>query len=288
MVSKFRRMRHKIMRTKVRAPLIWLRHRGLDASDVFLASYPRSGNTWTRFLLTEVLAKESASFDNINLVIPEMGIQSKAVLELPSGGRLIKTHEPYRKEYKRAVYLVRDFRDVVLSQFSRERELGLYQTEFGEYVAAYLEGRLSGFGAWQEHLPTWLDSPLARNGNLLIIKFEEMRKNPEPAIAKIVDFLGVPVSLERIREAIANNSVERMRIKENAAKTLPKSTGEEGRFVRKGSVAGWRDKFTEEQLRLVDREAGEVLVRMGYPLAFPPEGGVGEFATTLAERRTGS
>jgi hypothetical protein len=267
------------MRTKVRAPLIWLRHRGLDDSDVFLASYPRSGNTWTRFLLTEVLAKESASFDNINFVIPEMGIQARAMMELPNGGRLIKTHEPYRKEYKRAVYLIRDFRDVVLSQYAREKELGLYRTDLGEYVAAYLEGRMSGFGAWQEHIPSWLDSPLARNGDLLLIKFEDMRKNPEPAIAKIVEFLGVPVDLAKIREAIADNSVERMQQKEKASKTLVKSKGEEGRFVRKGAVAGWRDKFSEEQLRLVDREAGAVLQRLGYPLAFPPEVNVGEFAT---------
>jgi Sulfotransferase domain len=271
------------MRTKVRAPLIWLRHRGLDSNDVFLAPYPRSGNTWTRFLLTEILAAESASFDNINLVIPEMGIHARAKVQLPGGGRLIKTHEPYRKEYKRAIYLVRDFRDVMLSQYSRERELGLYNTEFDEYVAAYLDGRLSGFGAWQEHLPTWLDSPLARSGNMLLIKFEDMRKDAPAAIAQMVDFLGLPVDASSIREAIAENSVDRMRAKENAAVNLPKSKGEEGRFVRKGAIASWREKFTEFQLRLVDQRAGEVLVRMGYPLAFPQE--AQEFA--VAER-TGS
>ncbi|HKS75491.1 MAG TPA: sulfotransferase domain-containing protein [Terriglobales bacterium] len=269
MVSRSRRLRHKIMRTSVRVPLIWLRHRGLDSHDVFLASYPRSGNTWTRFLLTEILSRESASFDNINQVIPEMGIHARAKVELPNGGRLIKTHEPYRKEYKRAVYLVRDFRDVMLSQYAREKELGLYNTNFDEYVEAYLDGRLSGFGAWQAHLPSWLDSPLARNGNLLLIRFEEMRKNPEPSISRIVEFLGLPVNPAQIRAAIANNSVERMRDKENAAQKLMKSAGEEGRFVRKGAVAGWRERFTEEQLRLVDERAGNVLVRMGYPLAFP-------------------
>lgn len=284
MVSRSRRLRHKIMRTQLRAPLIWLRHRGLDRHDVFLASYPRSGNTWTRFLLTEILSEESASFDNINRVIPEMGIHVRAKVQLPNGGRLIKTHEPYRKEYKRAVYLVRDFRDVVLSQYARERELGLYNTNFDEYVDAYLDGRLSGFGAWQQHLPSWLDSPLAHNGNLLVIKFEEMRKNPEPSISRIVDFLGLPADSNRVRTAIANNSVERMRAKENAARTLPKSTGEEGRFVRKGAVAGWRERFTEQQLRLVDERAGEVLLRTGYPLAFPAE----ELTALTAERRTGS
>lgn len=284
MVSRSRRLRHKIMRTRVRAPLIWLRHRGLDGDDVFLASYPRSGNTWTRFLLTEILSEESASFDNINQVIPEMGIHARAKVQLPNGGRLIKTHEPYRKEYQRAIYLVRDFRDVVLSQHARERELGLYQTEFGEYVEAYLEGRLSGFGAWQDHLPSWLDSPLARSGNLLVINFEEMRKNPEPSITRMAGFLGLAVDANRIRAAIANNSVERMRAKENAAQKLTKSSGEEGRFVRKGAVAGWRERFTEEQLRLVDRQAGEVLLRAGYPLAFPAE----ELAEVADEQRTAS
>jgi hypothetical protein len=271
----FRRIRHRVMRTGVRAPLIWLRHRGLDASDVFLASYPRSGNTWTRFLLAEILAAETATFDNVNRAIPEMGIHVRARMFLPGGGRLIKTHEPYRSEYKRAVYLVRDIRDVALSQYSRERELGLHRVELDEYLPRFLQGRLSGFGAWQNHLPSWLDSPLASNGHLLLIKFEDMRRDPDSTISRIVHFLGFAVESAQIRKAIENNSVERMRQKENAAQTLPKSSREEGRFVRKGAIAGWREKMTERQLKLVDDYAGEVLVRMGYPLAFPDEVGVG-------------
>jgi hypothetical protein len=282
MISNFRRLRHRVMRTKVRAPLIWLRHCGLDANDVFLASYPRSGNTWTRFLLTEILAKESASFDNVNLAIPEMGIHARAQLTLPNGGRLIKTHEPYRSEYKRAVYLVRDFRDVVLSQFSRERELGMHRMSLDEYLPLFLEGRLSGFGSWQHHLPSWLDGPLAKTGDMLVIRFEEMRRDPQPCITPIVEFLGYEPRTEIIRAAIENNSVERMRAKENAAQKLHKSTGEEGRFVRKGSIAGWRAKMTESQLQLIDQHAGEVLVRLGYPLAFP--GDAANAARAVAER----
>jgi hypothetical protein len=57
-----------------------------------LASYPRSGNTWLRFVLADVLA-ESSSFDNIQGLIPEIGIHGGARSLLPNGGRLIKTHE---------------------------------------------------------------------------------------------------------------------------------------------------------------------------------------------------
>lgn len=269
MITTFRRFRYRVMRTNVRAPLIWLRHRGIDATDTLLASYPRSGNTWVRFLLTELLSKQNASFDNINRAIPEMGIHGRAKLTLPNGGRLIKTHEPYRPEYKRAVYLVRDFRDVVLSQFSRERELRMHDMDLDEYLPLFLQGRLSGFGSWQQHLPSWLASPLAGTDDILVVRFEELRRDPQPCIMHILTFLGYKAQEGAVQAAIENNSVERMRAKENAAQNMHKATGADGRFVRKGSIAGWREKMTESQLRLVDLYAGEVLVRMGYPLAFP-------------------
>ena len=107
-----KRFRHKAARTRLRVPLIWFRNRGLDANDVFIASYPRGGSTWTRFVLYELLSGESSSFDNVNRGIPEIGIHWHAKPLLPGEGRLIKTHEPYRSEYRRAIYLVRDMREL--------------------------------------------------------------------------------------------------------------------------------------------------------------------------------
>ncbi|HUI42249.1 MAG TPA: sulfotransferase domain-containing protein [Terriglobia bacterium] len=264
----FKRFRHKAARTKFRVPLIWFRNRGLDANDVFLASYPRSGSTWTRFVLYEILAGEPSSFDNVNRGIPENGIQWGAKLLLPGEGRLIKTHEPYRREYGRAVYLVRDMRDVIFSQYSREKELGILYDDFDSYLTKFLQGRISGFGAWQEHLRSWLDSPLGARGDLLVLRFEELRKNMESAVNQILDFVGVEAEPEVVRLAIANNTLERMRQKETQSATLHQArNGEEGRFVRKGAVGGWREKLTDEQLRLIDTQAADTFRRMGYPLA---------------------
>ena len=264
----FKRFRHKAARTKFRVPLIWLRNRGLDPNDVFLASYPRSGSTWTRFVLYEILAGEPSSFDNVNRGIPENGIQWGARPLLPGEGRLIKTHEPYRKEYGRAVYLVRDMRDVIFSQYSREKELGILYDDFDGYLAKFLQGRISGFGAWQEHIRCWLDSPLAARGDMLVLKFEDMRKDMESAIHRMLDFFGIEAEPEVVRSAIANNTLDRMREKETQSTTLHQARGgEEGRFVRKGSVGGWREKFTDEQLRLIDTYAEGAFRRMGYPLA---------------------
>lgn len=266
MLSQYRRIRHKASRTLLRAPVIWLRHRGLDANDVFVASYPRSGNTWLRFLLTRILTGQSAGFDNVNQVIAEIGIHHNARMLLPGAGRLIKTHELYRPCYKRAIYLVRDVRDVLLSQYSREKELGLvWWTDFDGYISDFLQGTVNGFGPWQEHLPCWLDSPLARRGDMLVVPFEQMRRNTQEKLEQVLDFLGFQVHPEIIAEAIADNSLERMRAREKKAQKLHQTDSEEGRFVRKGAVMGWREKLTEPQLELIEKYAGETMARAGYP-----------------------
>jgi hypothetical protein len=265
-ISTYRKIRHKASKTLMRAPIIWLRGRGIDRNDVMVASYPRSGNTWLRFMLTRILTGKSAGFDNVNNVIAEVGIHKDALPLLPGEGRLIKTHELYRPAYKRAIYLVRDARDSLLSQYSREKELGLvWWADFDGYIEAFLKGTINGFGSWQEHVPNWLDSPLAQRGDILVVRFEQMRKNPQDKLEVILDYLGFQVDPQLIAEAIADNTLERMRERENKAQKLHQSKREEGRFVRQGAIMGWREKFTQPQLEMIEHYAGETLARMGYP-----------------------
>jgi hypothetical protein len=268
-MSALRRARYRASKTRLRVPLIWLRHRGLDSSDVFLASYPRSGNTWLRFQLAEILAGRGHGFENINRVAPELGRQGRALPLLPGEGRLIKTHESYRREYKKAVYLVRDVRDVALSKYTRDHGLGVSNywgaTEFDKYLLLFLQGKVAGFGPWQDHVHAWLDSPLAESANLLVVKYEDLRQDTDAMLQKIVEFLGADVSPTVIRDAVRNNSLEKMRAKEDTAH-LPWSNREEGRYICHGSVAGWRAKLTDAQLQCIHQYAGSALERIGYPV----------------------
>jgi len=266
MTSTYRKIRHKASRTILRAPIVWLRNRGLDANDVFIASYPKSGNTWLRFLLAQVLSGKPATFDTINSLIPEIGIHHYAAKLLPGTGRLIKTHELYTPCYKRAIYLIRDVRDALLSQYAREKELGLvWWGGLDAYIPRFLNGSINNFGSWHEHIPNWLDSPLAQRGDLLVVQFEEMRRNPQPNLERLVDFLGYQVSPEALAQAIAANTVARLRARENDTQRIHRSTSEEGRYVRQGAVMGWRGKLTEPQLELIEKYAGKTMARMGYP-----------------------
>jgi hypothetical protein len=261
------------MRTRLNVPLNWLRHRGLDPSDVFLASYPRSGQHWTRFQLFEILTHQPADFDGLDNTIPKIGEHSKAPAILPAGRRLIQTHEPWRKEYKRAILLVRDCRDIVLSEYAWGQSLDLNKhfdiIDFDGFLLSWLQARLQRMGSWQNHVHAWLDSPALKSGNVLMIKFEDMRKNPESALVSMLEFLDVAVDLNVVRAAISNNSIEKMRAKEDNSrkydpKRLGRKPGEEYRFVRQGSIGGWRERLTNPQVNLIEQYAGTALARLGY------------------------
>lgn len=61
--------------------------------DVFLCSYPKSGNTWAKFLIANLLWKEeSITFANIEQKIPAIYYAERKLLKVPRP-RILKSHE---------------------------------------------------------------------------------------------------------------------------------------------------------------------------------------------------
>lgn len=214
-------------------------------------------------MLLELLTGYSSYFRNVNQLLPAVGDHMKAVPLLPEGGRLIKTHEPYRKEYKKAVYLLRDPRDVALSEHAYEKGLGRLDQGFDDFLRLFLAGQVNGYGSWQGHVNSWLDADLAGRVELLIIGFEQLRQRPEETLRKILEFIGFRIDLPSLTKAIANNSLAKMKAKEDSSPQMPKGGD---RFVRSGAVGGWVGKLTPAQVELVEKDAGDTMVRVGYSL----------------------
>jgi Sulfotransferase domain len=277
-MSLYRRLRTRAARAGFHRPVAWLRNLGLEDSDVMLASHGRSGSTLLRFVLAEILSGVPSSFDTIQGIIPEVGLQVDTLPTLPNHGRLIKTHEPYCGQYKRAIYMVRDVRDVILSSFARESAVGCVNNDLDDFTRLFMQGKISHWGSWQSHVESWANSALARNGDLLLLRFEDLRRDVEGFVRVCLQFLGRPAESSVILSAIQNNSLQKMRTKEQQSQRMMKIPGD-GCQVNSGTVERWRTAMSEKQLRIVDDYAADVLERFGYSR------GIGEECATRAPAR---
>jgi hypothetical protein len=264
--SAYRKLRRKFAKTRLRAPLVWLHHRHLSPTDVFVASYPKSGTTWTRFVLFEILSGLPAGFKTTNQLMTGIGQHTKGLRLLPGGGRLIGTHEQYRKDYGRAIYVVRDARDVLLSEFAFLKALDYFRGDLDEFISTFVFtcGSAYGYGPWQRHVSSWLDSPIAATENLLVVRYEDLRQDPVHCFTRMAEFLRLDVAREKIELAVENNSLQKMREKERKE---PVRASIRGRFVRNGTVRGWVSQLSPAQVRLIEEHTGSALLRLGYTLS---------------------
>jgi hypothetical protein len=251
----------------LRAPVVRLRHRGLTPNDALLASYPRSGTTWLRFLLFETLTREPSAFGRVRTAVPSLGAQRGARPVLAGGGRLVQTHEPYCDADRRVVYVVRDARSVLVSEYKWQRFAGFYAGSFERFFLEFLDGRTNPWGSWAGHVAYWRNSPAARNGHLQLVRYEDLRRDTHAVFSGVLDFLGVERDPDEVARAIAANSLEGMRAKEDESRRRRGSTQRgDMRFINTGSVKGWQDALTAEQLETLERRLGETMRSLGYDL----------------------
>jgi Sulfotransferase domain len=253
------------LRRALRPVIRTVRYAGLREDDVLFGSYPKSGSTWLRFMLVDLLTGRDPEWATVGDLFPFVG-GHRRLSPLLRGGRAVYTHDQATGPVTRGVYLVRDGRDVALSEY-RWFVRGGYEQPFDDYLDDFIDGRSYLFGSWTSHVLYWLDSGLARSGRLHVVKFEDMRTDAWSVLKGIVDFLGLDhVAPREIDRVVRDASLEQMRAKEDRApeSVLP-SWGD--RFVGKGSVGGWKTRLEPQQSARLEAAMRPALVRLGYPVA---------------------
>jgi estrone sulfotransferase len=240
------------------------RYRGLDERDALIAAYPKSGSTWLRFILTELVTGDDPEWRVVNETIPYVGGHRRAPRALPDGGRLLLTHDRASGQCRRGVYLARDVRDVAMSSF-RWAVRGGEEVELQTFLDRFVAGRINPFGSWTAHVRYWLGSDVARRGDLHVVRYEDLRHDPVASVRDVVDHLGIDRSNEEIARSIEHNELNRMRAKERRAPAVEvKARASAEPFVGQGSLGSWRSKLSSEDVALIDRSAHEELDRLGY------------------------
>jgi len=242
--------------------------------DTMIVSYPRSGNTWTRFLIANLLHPEQEiSFVNIERLIPDTSsISSRALKRIPRP-RLIKSHEYFDHRYPRVIYIVRDPRDVAFSFYNFQRKSRQIDDNcpLESYVDDFVSGRLNSasWGTWAENVASWV-STRSQSPKFFLLRFEDMIENPTRELRRVASFLALTQTDAVLERAIRNCSAQRMREMEKQQNDQWRATRDKRKdipFVGAAKAGGWRSSLPEAAVLRIENAWGTLMTSLGYTLS---------------------
>jgi hypothetical protein len=240
--------------------------------DVFLVSYPKSGNTWTRFLIANlVFPDRHPDFSNINELIPDPEALPKRDLDRVPRPRYIKSHQYFDPRYQKIIYIVRDPRDVVLSEYHFDIKRRAIAEDFPmeKFVTRFVRGDVNHpHGTWGENVATWFYTR-QNDPRFLLVTYEGLQSQAMREMARIADFLGIKADKDRLAFAIEQSSADRMRELEKKQAHLWSSTREtrsDKPFVRAAKSGGWRAELPESSVAEIESAWGGLMRSIGYEL----------------------
>jgi len=244
--------------------------------DTFIVSYPRSGNTWTRFLVANLLHPgEVVTFANIERLVPDCEAKSSRYLRSIPRPRVIKSHEYFDHRYPRVIYVVRDPRDVALSYYDFERKYRHIPDSypFENYITDFVRGRLSSrdWGTWGENVGSWISTRMGQE-SFLLLRYEDMLEDPALAVNRIAAFVGIQPDEARIRSVLERSSAQRMRQLERGQSNQWVSTRGKRTdipFIRTAVSGNWRSKLAPDLIAEIESAWGTLMSTLGYELVSP-------------------
>lgn len=233
---------------------------------VFLVSYPRSGNTWMRFFVGNLLDPEdSTTFANVEDRLPAIEHITERKLSQTPAPRFLKSHEPFDCRYGRVIYVVRDPRDVAVSYYHYLIKVRRIDEDYPmkKYVDSLVSGDFGGYGTWREHVGSW---PGARHGSekFLLLRYEDLLAHPVEELRKVAHFLSVEADEDWLRKAVELSSADRMRGLEKSQDWKPSERSREDKpFVRSAGSGDWKTTLPETSARLIEEKWGGLMRELG-------------------------
>jgi hypothetical protein len=256
----------------------WLRgrkeYREVRKADFIIISPPKCGRTWVRVLLSRFLqvkyglgTKNLLGFDNYHRLCPDIP-------------KIRFTHDKYISDYtrdtktkrafyeKKVVFLVRDPRDVVVSNYfqwistvnpfkRKKRSVPDDPTQVSAFDYAMdpelgLLKTICFLNEWESEIPKLKD--------YVLIRYEDLRSDSQRALVRMLTFMGQEYSDEQVDEAVSYASFENMKALESSPsldtgsrRLAAKDPKNPDSFkVRRGKVGGYRDYLSAEQVARID------------------------------------
>ena len=249
------------LRRQLFAPV--LRRAGLsaiedrEAGDVFFVGFPKSGHTWAQYLTASLLGADVRHCPDslVQDLVPD--VQYRRFYRRYGSPTVFKSHQLPQPDYRRVIYLLRDGRDVMVSYYHHACTL------FGPQEWNRFLDHPPGLGEkWHEHVEAWLANP--HQAEVLIVRYEDLRRDTAAELRRICTFLGRDESPARLQEIVAAASFETMKAREKTLGWDHPHWPADQPFVRRGAVGSFRDELPAEALARFLAQAGPTLKKLGY------------------------
>lgn len=253
--------------------------------QAWLCSYPKSGRTWMRFALanlidevyglevgfdTENMFQLIPNDDGVDHTRPWKTIDKFAYGDRPEVPLVAMSHLPWEARFSEVpvVLLIRNPAASLVSRFFHvSRHAGRFDGDLSEFAREEflgVPGLVSYFASWQHHLD---------DSNVEVVTYEELRSDPIEPFSRIVRQLGVEADEATLERALEAASVDRMRSVERRS-----GVGQPNQYdrsdpgalrVRRAGTDSWREEIDSETLDflidsfIADPAASALLDRYG-------------------------
>jgi len=270
---------HRAFRHLSRVYDVLLRHTLLEGEitifddDVFITSYTRSGNTWMRFLVGNLVnPHEPVTFLNVERLVPDMYKNADWTLRRLPRPRVLKSHEAFDARYRRVIYIVRDPRDVAISNYHWEIKLGSIPEDcpIEDWIPGWMEGNSwRRVGSWADNVNSWLATRQGHD-SFLLVRYEDLHENQQRELARVAQFLGLNPNPERINRAIELSSAANMqKMEQTQGKKWVATfhTRSDKPYIREASSGGWQAVLPKETVTQIEARWGSLMKQLGYRLS---------------------
>jgi hypothetical protein len=271
-------------------------------SIVWLASYPKSGNTWGRIFLANYLLGTLAPIP-INQVhrigigdavahayrivaggrydpmdtVGHLGLREKVLRGIVNNGadlNFVKTHNARDRAFgvelilprytRAAVYILRDPLDVAVSY---ARHYGVTAAEAAHAISRPDNTTSADATSVKQYLGDWSAHVTGWTGSadfpVHVMRYEDMMADPQKAFAGLLGFLGIPVEPERLERAVRFSSFDEMKRQESVTPFIERSSNLD-RFFHTGASGQWKADLPREDVAFLRERHGKVMSRYGY------------------------
>ena len=256
-------------------------------ADAFLVSYPKSGRTWFRFVLSNYFVHAFNLGTDVDLhsmfrILPNFdadpvrGIPAFASQKFPRQLPLIPvSHLDFRRRLflnRPAIIMVRDPRDVIVSSyFHATRQKHSFQGGMDQFIA----DRQRGLPALVHYLNGWAKG--AKGRRTCVLSYEGLTSATAAETAKVLSFLGCKINTADLEKAVEAGRFSAMKEQELSiglpAHEYDRSDGESLR-MRRGQVGEFADYLDARQIQTIEatcsrelsREAKQLLAGTGIEI----------------------